>query len=129
MNNCELLTALISKYTNIKIMEYYGKGVKGQKEKERRCKSVIDTFSQIGINCLFRLEDLLRSSEKEMMLVLENLYMILPSYLQKGEPIVFSCQFGQIVSKSVEITNPSKHQLGYIAKIEGCKAYSIEGEP
>lgn len=33
MNNCELLASLISKYTNIKILEYYGKGVKGQKEK------------------------------------------------------------------------------------------------
>jgi len=64
MNNCELLASLISKYTNIKILEYYGKGVKGQKEKEKRCKSVIDTFNQIGINCLFRMEDLLRSSEK-----------------------------------------------------------------
>jgi hypothetical protein len=63
-----------------------------------------------------------------MLLVLEHLYMILPSYLQKGEPIVFSCQFGQVVTKSVEITNPSKHQLTYVAKVEGCRAYSIEGE-
>lgn len=63
-----------------------------------------------------------------MLLVIENLYLILPSYLQKGEPIVFSCQFGQVVTKSVEITNPSKHLLSYVAKIEGTKAYSIEGE-
>ncbi len=54
--------------------------------------------------------------------------MILPSYLQKGEPIVFSCQFGQVVTKSVEISNPSKHQLTYVAKIEGSKAFVIEGE-
>ena len=52
-----------------------------------------------------------------MLLILENLYMILPYYLQKGEPIVFSCQFGQVVTKSIEITNPSKHQLSYTAKI------------
>ena len=36
-----------------------------------------------------------------MLLVLENLYLILPSYLQKGDPIVFSCMFGQTVTKSV----------------------------
>lgn len=63
-----------------------------------------------------------------MLLVLENLYLILPSYLQKGEPIVFSCQFGQVVTKSVEITNPSKYQLTYLAKIEGSKAYTIDEE-
>jgi hypothetical protein len=64
LNNCELLAALISKYTNIKILEIYGKGVKGAKERERRCKSVLDTFGQIGINCVFRLEDLLRADPK-----------------------------------------------------------------
>lgn len=69
LNNGEVLSSLISKYTNIKVLECYGKPPKGQKEKERRCRTVINTFSQIGINCLLRLEDLLRCSEKEMLLI------------------------------------------------------------
>ena len=58
---------------------------------------------------------------------MEYLHFILPSYLQKGEPIVFSCQFGQVVTKSVEISNPSKYPITYMAKVEGSKAYSVEG--
>lgn len=81
----------------------------------------------MGINLVFRVEDLLRSNEKEMLLCMETLHMILPSYLQKGEPIVFACQFGQVVTKSVEISNPSKYPITYMAKVEGSKAYSVEG--
>ncbi len=54
LNNGEMLSALISKYTNIKILDFYGKPIKGLKQKQKRCKSVIETFNQIGINCQCR---------------------------------------------------------------------------
>jgi hypothetical protein len=61
-----------------------------------------------------------------MLLILEGLYLILPSYLQKGEPVLFSCSLGQTITKSIEISNPSKHPITYMAKIEGVnKAYTI----
>jgi hypothetical protein len=63
-----------------------------------------------------------------MLLAIENLYLILPSYLQKGEPILFACQFGQVVTKSIEISNPSKYAVTYTAKIEGSRAYTIDGD-
>ena len=63
-----------------------------------------------------------------MIVFLERLYLILPSYLQKGEPIVFSCALGQTLTKSIEIKNPSKFAVTYLAKIEGSKAYIIENE-
>lgn len=94
INDSELLSALISKYTNIKVLEVYGRPIKGLKEKERRAKNILETFGQIGINCHCRVEDLLRSSPKEMLLMIEGLYLILPSYLQKGEPVLFSCALG-----------------------------------
>jgi hypothetical protein len=52
-----------------------------------------------------------------MLLILEGLYLILPSYLQKGEPVLFSCALGQTITKSIEISNPSKHPIAYMAKI------------
>jgi hypothetical protein len=36
-----------------------------------------------------------------MLLIIEGLYLILPSYLQKGEPILFTCALGQTVTKSI----------------------------
>lgn len=41
MNDSELLSSLISKYTNIKVLEVYGRPIKGLKEKERRIKNII----------------------------------------------------------------------------------------
>jgi hypothetical protein len=52
-----------------------------------------------------------------MLIFLERLYLILPSYLQKGDPVIFSCAMGQSVTKVIQITNPSKHPVTYIAKI------------
>lgn len=63
-----------------------------------------------------------------MLIVLERLFMILPYYLQKGEAVTFSCAVGQSLTKSIEIKNPSKFGVSYIAKIEGSKAYVIENE-
>ena len=52
--------------------------------------------------------------------------MILPSYLQKGDPLTFSCAMGQTITKSIEISNPSKHPITYVAKIDSPnKAYVI----
>jgi hypothetical protein len=51
--------------------------------------------------------------------------MILPSYLQKGDSVLFSCALGQTLTKSIEISNPSKNPITYIAKVEGCRAYTI----
>lgn len=45
----EMLSALITKYTNIKILDVYGKPSYIFKEKEKRCKKIIETFTQIGI--------------------------------------------------------------------------------
>jgi hypothetical protein len=59
----------------------------------------------------------LRSNPKEMLLILEGLYLVLPSYLQKGDPVLFSCSLGQTITKAIEITNPAKHSITYIAKI------------
>lgn len=58
-----------------------------------------------------------------MLVFLERLYLILPSYLQKGEPIVFSCAMGQSLTKSIEVKNPSKFPVTYVAKIEGSVAF------
>jgi hypothetical protein len=63
-----------------------------------------------------------------MLLIIEGLYSILPSYLQKGDPITFTCALGQTITKAIEISNPSKHPITYVAKIEGSKAYSIEND-
>jgi hypothetical protein len=43
----------------------------------------------------------MRSKPVEMLVFLERLYMILPYYLQKGDPIVFSCATGQSLTKSI----------------------------
>lgn len=56
-----MLSALISKYTNIKILDTYGKPCPNFKQKEKRCKKIIEIFTQIGISAGVRVEDLLRS--------------------------------------------------------------------
>ena len=37
----EMLSALITKYTNIKILDQYGKSTLTYKEREKKCKKII----------------------------------------------------------------------------------------
>jgi hypothetical protein len=62
-----------------------------------------------------------------MLLILEQLYWQLPHLLQKGETITFVCAMGETLVKAIEVKNPSKFTVNYVAKIEGSKAYAIEG--
>lgn len=70
-------------------------------------------------------DDLERSRQREMVLLVEQLNQILPNYLPKAPPIQFTCSLGQSVSKAIEISNPSKHTVSYWAKIEGSKDFQL----
>ena len=46
--------------------------------------------------------------------------------LPRGDPIVFTCDLGSTVTKSIEIKNPSSKVINYWVKIEGSKDFQAE---
>jgi hypothetical protein len=50
----------------------------------------------------------------------------LPQNIPKGEPVIFQCQLGDNITKSIEIRNPSNKTVYYWVKIEGSKDFYFE---
>lgn len=88
-----------------------------RKEVQKRCAKFVEALANIGVSTHVLAEDVERSRHREMMLLVEQLYQVLPNYLPKSPPIQFTCSLGQSVVKVIEISNPSKHIVSYWAKI------------
>jgi hypothetical protein len=127
--DCEMLSAILQKFTGLKVVESYGKTGISRKEIQKRCSKFVECLVSIGISTHVQPDDIERSRHREMMLLVEQLYQVLPNYLPKSLPIQFTCSLGQSVSKVIEISNPSKHTVSYWAKIEGSKDFQMESEP
>lgn len=66
--------------------------------------------------------------EKEMFMLLYQLYESLPQQLPKTAPIIFTCELGERCMKYIEIKNPSNKYVNYWIRIEGSTDYSAKDE-
>jgi hypothetical protein len=63
-----------------------------------------------------------------MLLFILNLYVYLPFYVPKQEPIVFKCILGEEVTRNIELTNPSTKPVIYEVNYEGSEDFKLVGE-
>jgi hypothetical protein len=54
-----------------------------------------------------------------------QLYQGLPHYIPKAV-IEFPAVLGDLVTKNIELSNPSKNPISYFVKLDGCPDFSIE---
>jgi hypothetical protein len=66
-------------------------------------------------------------SARELLLFTVQLYQALPHYIPKAT-IEFPAVLGDLVTKNIELTNPSKNPISYWVKLDGSKDFSIEEE-
>lgn len=66
--------------------------------------------------------------EKEMFMLLYQLYESLPQQLPKTPPIIFTCELGERCIKYIEIKNPSNKYVNYWIRIEGSPDYSTNDQ-
>jgi hypothetical protein len=60
-----------------------------------------------------------------MLLFIVQLYQSLPHYIAKAQ-IEFPAVLGDMVTKNIELSNPSKNPIAYWVKLEGSSDFSIE---
>ena len=56
-----------------------------------------------------------------------QLYQGLPHYIAKAQ-IEFPAVLGDMVTKNIELSNPSKNPISYWVKLDGCPDFSIEAD-
>ncbi len=94
MQDCVLLSQVLSKYTNSPSVIDLDKPIFGEADKLQRCEKVVEYMNHVGLNSPINTRDILNSNPKFMVLLSTHLFGALPNYLPK-QPIQFSCELGQ----------------------------------
>jgi len=73
---------------------------------------IVNACAQIGITTHITKEDIVEPSARELLLFVVQLYQTLPHYIPKAT-IEFPSVLGDLVTKNIELSNPSKNIISY----------------
>jgi hypothetical protein len=86
---------------------------------------VLKAVEEIGIQTHIQPNDIAEPSARELMLFCIQLYQSLPHYVPKAQ-IEFPAVLGDLITKNIELSNPSKNPISYWVKLIGSGDFSIE---
>jgi len=117
------------------IKSHYGGNSKNLKEMKpsvfnedqvlHNARKLIDAIVEIGLTTHLTPQDLANPSARELLLFCVQLYQGLPHYVPKAK-IEFPAVLGDLVTKNIELSNPSKNPISYWVKLDGSTDFSIE---
>ena len=90
-------------------------------------KRIIEGVHEIGLQTHLTPNDIVHPSARELLLFCVQLYQGLPHYIAKAQ-IEFPAVLGDMVTKNIELSNPSKNPISYWVKLDGCPDFSIESD-
>lgn len=90
-------------------------------------RKVLDAVSEIGLQTHLKYDDISNPSARELLLFCVQLYQALPHYIPKAQ-IEFPAVLGDMVTKNIELSNPSKNPISYHVRLDGCPDFSIEAD-
>jgi hypothetical protein len=65
-----VLAIILQKFTNLKIIDVFGKTGITKKEIQKRCAKFVEALANIGVSTHVQPEDIERSSHREMLLLI-----------------------------------------------------------
>ena len=88
-------------------------------------KRIVEAVNEIGITTHIKQEDIFEPSARELLLFCVQLYQALPHYIPKAV-VEFPAVLGDLVTKNIELSNPSKQPISYNVKMIGQSDFSVE---
>lgn len=108
-----VFTALIqSHYGNVKNLKDIKTSCYNDDHLLFNAKRVIEAIHEIGLNTHILPQDISNPSSRELLLFCVQLYQSLPHYIPKAQ-IEFPATLGDMVTKNIELSNPSKNPISY----------------
>ena len=90
-------------------------------------KKVLMAVNEIGLQTHLKHKDITNPSARELLLFVVQLYQGLPHYIPKAT-IEFPAVLGDLVTKNIELSNPSKNPISYFVKLDGCPDFTISND-
>ena len=122
-----VLAAVIKSHygSNSKNLKDMKQSVFNEEQVLHNAKKLIDTIHEIGLTTHLTPSDLANPSARELLLFCVQLYQGLPHYVPKAQ-IEFPAVLGDLVTKNIELSNPSKNPISYWVKLDGSSDFSID---
>lgn len=123
-----VFAALIkSHYGNAQSLQDLKASVQYEEQVMHNAKRIIEAVHEIGLQTHLTPKDIVQPSARELLLFCVQLYQGLPHYIPKAT-IEFPAVLGDMVTKNIELSNPSKNPICYWVKLDGCPDFSIEAD-
>jgi len=90
-------------------------------------RKVVEAIHEIGLSTHVVHTDISNPGARELLLFVIQLYQSLPHYIPKAK-IEFPATLGDLVTKNIELSNPSKNPISYWVKLDGSKDFQIDEE-
>lgn len=114
-----------SHYGNSKNIKEMKPTVYSEEQVVFNAKKVIEAVHEIGLQTHLSPIDIANPSARELLLFCVQLYQGLPHYIPKAT-IEFPAVLGDLVTKNIELSNPSKNPISYWVKLDGSPDYAID---
>lgn len=86
---------------------------------------VLDSLRQLGIEPIVKLSDLLNPVSHVLLLFVLQLYQTLPQFIPKTT-VLFQGSLQETITKTIELRNPTKQTIVYIARLQASEDFSVE---
>ena len=92
---------------------------------EENLEMVLYAMSSAGLNYNLTLEEFRKPYARDMMLFVLYLFLNLPNYIARAT-FEFEGALGETITKKIELTNPSKKEIVYYARIDGSPDFVLK---
>lgn len=90
-------------------------------------RRIVQAVEEIGISTHIKPNDISEPQARDLLLFCVQLYQALPHYIPKAS-IEFPAVLGDLVTKNIELSNPSKSPISYWVKLIGSDDFSVDCE-
>lgn len=119
------IAALLQKYSGINVLKKMKMVCTTDDDFKDNAQIVCEGLAEIGMQNHILPKDICNPLQREMLLFILHLYVYLPFYVPKQEPVIFKCILGEEVVRAIELTNPSTKPVTYQVRYEGSEDFKI----
>ena len=87
--------------------------------------AVKEAIQELGVTCVPTINEMVNLTTTHSVLLLANLFQVMPSYLPK-ETVDFECVLNETIVKKVILSNPTNYKISYHAVKTGSPDFKIE---
>ncbi|EGR30900.1 hypothetical protein IMG5_121460 [Ichthyophthirius multifiliis] len=122
-----LIQSHVGKSTS-KMFQNIKRDCQNQQDQEQNAEKILEVAKNTGINTYFEVQDFTKGQMRELILFNLQMIYILPNYIPKENPIIFSCILGEEIVRTITLSNPTQRTIWYQVRLVGHSDFQLNSE-